>query len=979
MKRKSITFRLLIYVFIGFVLTTIGVLLLANYQLRGIINRSQNVIYQEKIDAIMNTLNTRVEKLNASGMRDVYEKQFQESVLRTLRRSYYKSDDQRIYPFIIDDIGIVVMHPVLAPGDSSLVNAPLAEAMLQTENGSFDFVYPNTGEKKWYIVREFDEWEWHVGFGVPLELKYADAENMTNSLIMMIGMIVILVLILLSVVITRSLQPIISLTEASKAMAAGRLHHPIDTTGKDELGILAQNFIQMRDSIHEKITDLTESENRFREIYNASSDAILIHDAGTGKILDVNQTMLEMFGYNSIEEVLSMTVQDISSGTPPYDQVSAIKKLMNTVAEGPQIFEWRGRRKDGGTFWMEVVLKSTDIGGQGRVLAVVHDIDTRKKAENKLKEYKDHLEELVDARTDALQASEANLKRAQEMAHIGSVYLDISTRDLYCSEEVYRIFDLPLDASMSLEDFIDWVHVNDRKYVENAWMDALNQEPYDVEHRIIVGDKVKWVWAIAKIEFDKDGKAVRGIGSVQDITEMKQVEEELIKAKEDAEAANNAKSVFLANMSHELRTPLNAILGFTQLMARSTDLSLAHQEELGIISRSGEHLLGLINDVLDIAKIEAGRITAETKAFDLVSLLKEISEMLTFRANSNNLKFILDLDDRVPARVVADSGKLRQVLLNLLDNAVTFTREGCVSLRVKSNNPHQTGQLILQFEVEDTGIGIAPEQLTRIFQPFVQVGASNDQAGGAGLGLAISKQFVELMGGHISGSSIEGKGSTFCFDIPAKTLNSKETKPAKTRRRVIGIAPGQPGYRILIVEDQEENRILLRTLLQKVGFEVLEAVNGREGLALFEKKQPDLVWMDMRMPVMDGYEATRRIKKLKTGNKTPVLALTASAFEEQRLEIQGAGCDDFVRKPFKAYDIFEAMGNHLGVSYLHDEDNESKTSDRSADAYVPSRKMIEKLSEATRADLANAALELDGEKCIALIGQDGLIKKDDAL
>ncbi|MGI0489827.1 CHASE2 domain-containing protein, partial [Pantanalinema rosaneae CENA516] len=360
---------------------------------------------------------------------------------------------------------------------------------------------------------------------------------------------------------------------------------------------------------------------------------------------------------------------------------------------------------------------------------------------------------------------------------------------------------------------------------------------------------------------------------LEETTEHKQTEVELQRAKETAiweaarsAAASRAKSEFLANMSHELRTPLNVILGFTQVMSHDRSLSSEHQQHLAIINRSGQHLLSLINDVLEMSKIEAGRVQLNETSFDLYHLLDDLEVMLQVKARAKQLHLRFERTSDLPQYVVADEGKLRQVLLNLLGNAIKFTQTGQVILRVASQvstaiaQKAEERQYTLLFEVEDTGDGIAPEDLERLFQPFVQTDAGRQANEGTGLGLAISRKFVNLMGGEIIVCSAIAQGSLFKFSIRAGQAEVVDLPTLHPTQQVVGLAPQQPLYRILIVEDQWENSQFLIKMLAPLGFEVREARNGQEGLAAWERWQPHLILMDIRMPVMDGYEATRKIR-----------------------------------------------------------------------------------------------------------------------
>ena len=457
-------------------------------------------------------------------------------------------------------------------------------------------------------------------------------------------------------------------------------------------------------------------------------------------------------------------------------------------------------------------------------------------------------------------------------------------------------------------------------------------------------------------------------------------------AKQAAEAANIAKSEFLANMSHELRTPLNAILGFTQVMSHDRQLNTENQHHLGIIARSGEHLLDLINDILQMSKIEAGRITLNINSFDLYRLLDDIKAMLQLKTTSKGLRLILDYPPEVPQYIQTDERKLREVLINLLSNAIKFTEKGSVTLRVRKglengeiwnreireSNNHSTklseSYCSIIFEVEDTGLGIAPEEKSKLFTAFDQTEAGRKSQEGTGLGLAISQKFVQLMGGEIAVSSRLGKGTIFTFNIQATTNSALEIQTTQETRKVIGLAPNQREYRILVVEDNADNRLLLVKLLTAVGFSVLEAENGQEAVELWASYCPDLIFMDMRMPVMNGYEATQEIKKYLQGQATTVIALTASALEEQRVVILSAGCDDFMRKPFQEEVLMQKIGQYLGVKYLYEEGTtreEKRTQDFSINSQslefhlsqMP-KEWVEKLHQAALKCLDNVIIDL---------------------
>ncbi len=396
---------------------------------------------------------------------------------------------------------------------------------------------------------------------------------------------------------------------------------------------------------------------------------------------------------------------------------------------------------------------------------------------------------------------------------------------------------------------------------------------------------------------------------------------ELKEAKEAADAANYAKSEFLANMSHELRTPLNGILGYTQILQRDKLTDPKQKDGLGIIQQCGSHLLTLINDILDISKIEARKFDLYPTDFRFGLFLREVAEICRVRAEQKEIEFTYQTMTPLPMAIHADEKRLRQVLINLLGNAIKFTDSGRVTLKVGvlgEASPSLNGKTLkIRFQIEDTGVGMPPEQLNTIFLPFEQVGEGDRKTNGAGLGLAISRKIVHMMGSEIEVESTPGKGSKFWFEVKLPESTAwVEPEPQPTMQHILGYKGKQ--LTILIVDDRPENRGILTQLLEPIGFELIEAGDGKEGVIQANQAHPDLIITDLLMPGMDGFEMTRQLRTSPAFQDTVIIASSASVFNFDRQKSQEAGCNDFLPKPVQADELFQQLQDYLTLQWIYD-------------------------------------------------------------
>jgi signal transduction histidine kinase/CheY-like chemotaxis protein len=594
--------------------------------------------------------------------------------------------------------------------------------------------------------------------------------------------------------------------------------------------------------------------------------------------------------------------------TPEREQYISFSK---TYISSPYVIFIRGQDKP-----------ILDISGlTGKTLAVPRGFVVQ---EQLVRDYPEISQALFDSDEEALES----VATGQADAYIGNLTVasHIIHRRGFSSLQVAAAAPFK-EHSLSMGNRDDWPELT--SIINKALASITEEEKTAIRNKYLA---IKYEQGIDKAQVLKwvliVGGAASGIMLIfifwtrrlsLEIRMRKQTEKDLKQARDDAEAANQAKSTFLANMSHELRTPLHAILGFSRLLGRESGISAEQHGRLETINRSGEHLLGMVDDILSLAQIEAGRVELKQEVFDVTQTVQEVGQMMKSRAEGKGLRFTLELDPALPPYVQGDAGKLRQVLINLLGNAVKFTETGDVWLRSRSQPMTDDPDMVmLQLEVRDSGPGIPQDRLDEVFETFVRFDHVHNIERGTGLGLAISKTLVERMNGEITIESNPGRGSLFKVKIPFQMVKTGTAMPSRVPvTEVIGLQADQPEWRFLVVDDNPENRILLTSLLTNIGCNVKETNNGEEAISIFQEWHPHFIWMDMRMPVLDGFAATRKIRTLPGGEAVKIVAVTASVLEERHDEILACGCDEVVRKPFRDHEIFESMARQLDIKYLY--------------------------------------------------------------
>ena len=656
---------------------------------------------------------------------------------------------------------------------------------------------------------------------------------------------------------------------------------------RDHLELMVRERTAQLEALNQALRDESAARQmaatRNDAILRTSMDGFWVSDTN-GRIRDANPAICELWGY-SRDELLTMSIPDIEAAETAADTAAHVADV---IQRGSDRFETRHRRKDGEVLDVEVSAHFLDIEG-GLFFVFTRDITQRKRTEGRLRQTSAEVLDLYDNAPCGYYSldREGRIVRANGtiMSWLG-----------YSREELIGKHIAEVEDEASADGF-------ETRFP--SFLDTGQLKDLQVTFVRKDGTPLAAMLNATAIR-DATGAIAMSRTTAFDITEQKRLMRELEEAVAAAEQANRAKSEFLANMSHEIRTPMNAILGYAQLMQREPQLSSKQRTYLQTINRSGEHLLGLIDDVLDMSKVEAGRVTVEKTVFDIVALVDHVKTMFQNRARGKGLLFDSHVSDPVPRRIVGDERKVSQILINLVGNALKFTDTGGITIRVRSEN--RADDVRLAVEVEDTGAGIANDDLERIFGAFERAG-QRTSTGGTGLGLAISRRFARLLGGDITVSSEPGRGSVFHFQFSARLASREAAHEAHETHDQVQLHPGSEDVRVLVVDDDDAGRKFLARLLDDSGFSVREACSGSEALGIFEQWTPNVVLLDMKMPGLDGEETAGRIRALLGGDRARIVIVSASVPGILGEESRYSFADGFVSKPVRIEEIFAQLAH----------------------------------------------------------------------
>ncbi len=717
---------------------------------------------------------------------------------------------------------------------------------------------------------------------------------------------------LISWLLRRQLSPLLAAAKALEKVADERhAAHALPVTRQDEIGVLIGGFNRVVARLLQREAALAESEAHYRLLTEDVDDVVWKQD-GNNVFTYISPADERIRGFRA-DEVIGKHFSELV----PEDQIRQISEISSQRMSAEQggrpsgsiNFVMQQRCKDGTLIWTEI-LSTPERDSQGTITGyhgISRDISRRKQIEDELAVHREHLEELVVERTTALHEAGVKYRTVADFTYDWETWIDETGHWRYCSPACERLTGYGADEFMARPElYFDITHPDDRSGLSSHRDNDEHQDVHRVEYRIHhKNGEVRWIDHICQPVWDVSGRYLGRRASNRDVTKRKHTEDLLLQARDQAEAANRAKSSFLANMSHEIRTPMNAILGMSYILQRST-LTPEQAERLRQIDTAGKHLLDVINNILDFSKIEAGKFVLEETPLTIAGVMSNVRSILSERAQSKGVLLAFE-SGQFPRHLLGDPTRLQQALLNFASNAVKFTERGCVTLRAMPVE-EADDRLLVRFEVQDSGIGIPPDVLSRLFADFEQADNSTTRKyGGTGLGLAISKKLAELMGGEVGVTSTPGVGSTFWFTAFLR-MEERRTRIRPVAHDAEALLRERcGGCRILLVDDELVNLAVTQFLLEDSGLLVAVAKNGAQAVRMAKEFAYALILMDIHMPTLDGLEATRQIRQLPGYAQTPILALTANAFAEDKARCFAAGMTDFIVKPIDPDRLFASL------------------------------------------------------------------------
>ncbi|MCV6636732.1 ATP-binding protein [Candidatus Albibeggiatoa sp. nov. NOAA] len=922
-----------IFAFLLLALLAIPIVVIGYFSINQIVYKLNHELFTKEIGNINQEINELYETLEFSGVLGIesYIVNAQHELLDKFKNYRYGETG---YLYILNPEGKVVLHQDFPEGKQ--LRFSFTNKILEQKNGEIQYSYKD--QPRYAVFLTTPQWDWTIVLSITKAEIFQYRATYLQSVVLF-SLVLFVSLLLLSHFFTRRMSRRIDNTLSFlKQVEHGNLDARIVINAKDEIATIQAGINSMIEKVSEanrlmswEIEQRKTTEQALRE-----SQAILTNvlDNSPSAIFAKDLSWHITMASQKLAKLLNLPQNQII-GKPDYalfSNIEVLRKIDKQVVstEKPVIAEenitWGSGEHTYWTTTFPLFDSNHKVYGIGGILT---DISDRKQAEAELRNREVRYRNLFNSSPISLWEQDFSEVKAQLDYLRATGVVNFEKHFSHHPEQVYQLLDSiniidVNQATLALYQAKDKSELMGHlsQLMADAYESfstlfsalAQGQTHFETEttHRTVNHEQIH-VAVQYSVVAGFEGSHEKVLALIIDITERKKFEARLQQAKEAAEIANKAKSTFLANMSHELRTPLNGILGYAQILGRDDTLTKQQADGIQIIQRSGDYLLNLINDVLDLAKIEAGRIELFDKPFDFADFITGIVDLFKMRVVQKDIGFEYEALSDLPRNIEGDEKRLRQILINLLGNAVKFTETGCVTLRVsyQADNMH--------FEVSDTGIGIAEDEIDSIFLPFQQAGDDDYKAQGTGLGLAITHELIEKMGGQLQVRSQLGKGTTFWFDLALPEI-IEETIDYHTTTVAVGYVPTgekQTQYTILVADDNQTSRTVVTNLLEPLGFQILQAENGRQGLDILAQQQVDLILTELNMPVMDGFEMMRKIRHSQKYRTIPMIAISADVFEEHQQKSFDAGCNAFIAKPLQLKNLLDYLQQYLALDWIY--------------------------------------------------------------